>query len=79
MLVLSRKSNEAVVVGSAGGFDHILKVTVLDIGHGRVRLGFEVDNGVPVHRAEVWERIQADGPPASQNGGHAGHANQESS
>jgi hypothetical protein len=24
-----------------------------------VRLGFEVDRGVPVHRWEVWERIRA--------------------
>lgn len=78
MLVLSRKYNEAVVVGPAGGFDHILKVTVLDIGHGRVRLGFEVDNHVPVHRAEVWERIQAVGPPASRNGGSVCPTNQES-
>jgi hypothetical protein len=30
-----------------------------------VRLGFEVDAGVPVHRWEVWERIRAgDGPGA---------------
>lgn len=76
MLVLSRKSNEAVVVGPAGGFEHVLKVTVLDIGNGRVKLGFEVDHNVPVHRAEIWERIQADWPPASQNG-HADPSNPE--
>ena len=35
------------------------KVTVLEIGHGAVRLGFEVDKAVPVHRWEVWERIRA--------------------
>jgi carbon storage regulator CsrA len=62
MLVLSRKRQEAVVVGGAGGFEHLLKVTVLDIQGGNVKLGFEVDAAVPVHRWEVWERIQASAP-----------------
>jgi carbon storage regulator len=60
MLVLSRKSREAVVVGGADGFHQLLKVTVLDIRGGKVQLGFEVDPGIPVHRLEVWERIRAD-------------------
>ena len=37
------------------------KVTVLEITGGRVRLGFEVDADVPVHRSEVWERIYGNG------------------
>lgn len=61
MLVLSRKSRESVVVGGADGFEHILKITVLEIRGGRVRLGFEVDTAVPVHRWEMWERILASG------------------
>jgi carbon storage regulator CsrA len=63
MLVLSRKSQEAVMVGGSVGFERMLKVTVLEIGNGCVRLGFEVDAGVPVHRLEVWERIRAKPPP----------------
>jgi carbon storage regulator len=62
MLVLSRKRQEAVVVGGASGFEHLLKVTVLDIRGGNVRLGFEVDADVPVHRWEVWQRIQSGDP-----------------
>jgi carbon storage regulator len=62
MLVLSRKSRESVVVGGAGGFEPTVKVTVLEIRGGRVRLGFDGDPNVPVHRAEVWERIRAGGP-----------------
>jgi carbon storage regulator CsrA len=57
MLVLSRKSQESVVIGGADGFHRILKVTVLKIIGGRVKLGFEVDASVPVHRGEIWERI----------------------
>ena len=57
MLVLSRKSREAVVVGGADQFQEVLKVTVLDITGSKVSLGFEVDTTVPVHRFEVWQRI----------------------
>ncbi len=61
MLVLSRKNQEAVVVGGSDGFERLLIVTVLEISHGTVRLGFEVDRSVPVHRREVWERIRDGG------------------
>jgi len=64
MLVLSRKRQEAVVVGGLDGIERMLKVTVLDIRGSCVRLGFEVDNSVPVHRLEVWERILAGNLPA---------------
>ena len=57
MLVLSRKRQESVVVGGATGFARLLKVTVLEINGGTVRLGFEADSDIPVHRTEVWERI----------------------
>ena len=59
MLVLSRKNRESVVVGGSGGFDRLLKVTVLAIKGTNVKLGFEVDEDVPIHRSEVWERIHA--------------------
>lgn len=59
MLVLSRKNQESVVVGGADGFHRLLKVKVLEIRGSNVKLGFEVDPGIPVHRAEVWERINA--------------------
>jgi len=63
MLVLSRKSSETVVVGGADGLDRLLTVTVLEIGAGKVKLGFEAPGSVPVHRGEVWERILAARPP----------------
>jgi carbon storage regulator len=64
MLVLSRKPKESVVVGGADRFERLLKVTVLEIKGASVRLGFEADDDVPVHRAEVWERIVAAGSSA---------------
>jgi carbon storage regulator len=65
MLVLSRKSHESVVVGHSRRFEQLLKVTVLEIKNDRVRLGFEAPAETPVHRAEVWERIRANGQSGS--------------
>jgi carbon storage regulator len=62
MLVLSRKNQESVVVGADDGLGSRMKVTVLEIGRGRVRLGFEVNKDVPVHREEVWERLRTSRP-----------------
>ncbi|MEK6674219.1 MAG: carbon storage regulator [Planctomycetota bacterium] len=62
MLVLSRKNDQSVVIGGSNPVEHILKVTVLEIGQGRVRLGFEANEGVSVHRKEVWERIRNSRP-----------------
>jgi carbon storage regulator len=59
MLVLSRKSQEAVVVEGPEN-KCFLTVTVLDIRGGRVRLGFQADTAVLVHRSELWERISAE-------------------
>ena len=61
MLVLSRKNRESVVVGGSDGFHRLLKVTVLGIHGTNVKLGFEIDADVPIHRLEVWERINAEG------------------
>jgi carbon storage regulator len=72
MLVLSRKCQEAVVVGGTNDLEAVIKVTVLGIDKSKVVLGFEAAEDIPVHRLEVWERIKAsalsDGPPASPDG-----------
>jgi carbon storage regulator CsrA len=66
MLILSRRNRESVVVGSSNGVERLLKVTVLEIHGGSVRLGFEAGEDFPIHRWEVWERIcagaQSDSP-----------------
>lgn len=60
MLILARKKQESVVVGGAGDAEQMLKVTVIDICGSTVRLGFEADKSVAVHRHEVWERIRVE-------------------
>lgn len=51
MLVLTRKPNEKVIIGEG------IEVVVLEIHGNRVRLGFRCPPEVPVHRAEVHNRI----------------------
>lgn len=62
MLVLSRKPEESVVVGGSSALAQMLKVTVLEIRAGQVKLGFESNKDVPIYREEVWERIQTSQP-----------------
>ena len=61
MLVLSRKNQESIVVTEPGGREPRLKVTVLESRNGSVRLGFEAQTDVLIHRWEVWQRIIAGG------------------
>lgn len=51
MLVLSRKTQEEILIG-----DNI-RIKVIDVQGGRVRLGIEAPHDVPVHRAEVTQKI----------------------
>lgn len=63
MLVLSRKRMQSVVVGG-DDIERMIRVTILQVRGGEVRLGFEGPVRVAVHRFEVWERIQTRaGPP----------------
>jgi carbon storage regulator CsrA len=74
MFVLSRKSNESIVIGRSCGFERLLKLTVLRVSDGTVKIGIEVTDDVPVHPWEIWERISAgvlpdvsDGPDESRS------------
>lgn len=66
MLILSRKSDESVVVGGSDSLEQTLKVTVLEIASEHVKLGFEANEDVPIHRSEVWERICAGVPQTAR-------------
>ena len=69
MLILSRKIQESVVIESPEGAAGLIRITVVSIRGGRVRLGFEAANGVAVDREEVWEQRQAvDRTPLAEDG-----------
>jgi carbon storage regulator len=52
MLVLTRKIGETVNIGDD------IQVTVLGIHGNQARLGIEAPKEIPVHRSEIYERIQ---------------------
>ena len=65
------EKQESVVIGESDGFHRLLKVTVLGIHGTNVKLGFEVDPDIPIHRSEVWEPIRTHSQVASQTVGPA--------
>jgi len=52
MLVLSRKSNESLIIG-----DNI-EVIILEVRDGNVKLGINAPKDISVHRNEVYEEIK---------------------
>jgi carbon storage regulator len=60
MLVLSRKKSEIIIVGGSSDQEASIRIVVLEIGNGFVKLGIQAPASVPVHRMEVWKHIHAD-------------------
>ena len=52
MLVLTRAAGEKIVIGDG------IVVEVCEIRYDKVRIGITADPTVPVHREEVWLKIQ---------------------
>jgi carbon storage regulator len=57
MLVLTRKPNQAIVIGDD------IRIVVVSVDRDQVRLGIEAPREVSVHRAEVYEEIKRGGRP----------------
>ena len=60
MLVLSRKSNESIVIGEK------IKVMIVAIQGQCVKLGIDAPLNVPVNRSEVQQRIAYESSRSSQ-------------
>lgn len=54
MLVLSRRVGESLIFGSP-----VLKIMVLEIDHGQVKIGITAPDTLRIYREEVYEKIQA--------------------
>lgn len=52
MLVLSRKSNESIMI------DHNIKITVLQATDHSVRIGISAPKNIKIHREEIYNLIQ---------------------
>ena len=58
MLALSRKKNEAIVVGNN------IEVTILEVRGDQVKLGIAAPKQVPIYRKEVYLQIQEENKAA---------------
>jgi len=52
MLVLSRHRGESIIIGDG------IVITIVEIRDDKVRLGIVAPKEVPVHRQEVYDKIQ---------------------
>ncbi|HTD74180.1 MAG TPA: carbon storage regulator CsrA [Steroidobacteraceae bacterium] len=52
MLILTRRVGETLMIGND------ITVTVLGVKANQIRLGIEAPKDVPVHREEVYARVQ---------------------
>ena len=59
MLVLTRKITEGITIGPN------IRVIVLEIKGGQVRLGIEAPHAIQVHRDEIYARILEENKQAS--------------
>ena len=62
MLVLTRRRGEGITIGPA------IRVVVLGIKGGQIRLGVEAPTAVEIHRDEVYARIQEENKSAACTG-----------
>jgi carbon storage regulator len=60
MLVLTRKLGENIRIGDS------IKITVLEVRSGQVKIGIEAPPEVKVHREEIYARIQEENRRAQQ-------------
>jgi carbon storage regulator len=58
MLILSRKTNESLVITGKGNSSQVIIVTVLAIEKDKVKLGIAAPREVTVLRQELWEANQ---------------------
>ena len=60
MLVLTRKLGENIRIGDS------VKITVLEVRSGQVKLGIEAPPEIKVHREEIYARIQEENRRANR-------------
>ena len=54
MLILTRRSGETLMIGDD------VKITILGIRGGQVRIGIDAPRERPVHREEIYNRIKSE-------------------
>lgn len=60
MLVLSRQSDETIIIG-----DNI-RVTIVEVRGDKVRIGIDAPRDVTVHRQEIYDAIRREAEPGTR-------------
>lgn len=60
MLVLTRKAGEGIIIGDD------IKITVVELKGGGVRIGIDAPREMKVHRQEVFDKIKQENKEATQ-------------
>ena len=60
MLVLSRQSDETIIIG-----DNI-RITIVEVRGDKVRIGIDAPRDVTVHRQEIYDAIRRDAEIAAR-------------
>ena len=55
MLVLTRRKAQTIVIGDE------IKLTILSITGGQVKVGIEAPENISIHRLEIYEKIKIKG------------------
>jgi carbon storage regulator len=70
MLVLTRRQNESIIIANN------IKITVVSVGPGRVKLGIEAPPNVRVDRQEIHDRIEQSSDVLAAVGGGTANEHQ---
>lgn len=60
MLVLSRRASEGIIIGNN------IKIKILDIEDGKVKIGIEAPKDVEIYREEIYLAIKEENRAASK-------------
>jgi len=60
MLVLTRKVGEGIIIGDE------IKIVVVELKSGGVRIGIDAPRDMKVHRQEIYEKIKQENKEATQ-------------
>ncbi|HMK44978.1 MAG TPA: carbon storage regulator CsrA [Dissulfurispiraceae bacterium] len=52
MLVLTRKTDQTIAIGES------IKIKILEIGNGFVKLGIDAPRDMPIYREELYEKLK---------------------
>jgi carbon storage regulator len=62
MLQLTRKPGETIVIGDD------VRVQVIQIAGGAVRIGIDAPRSVPIYREEIWDAVREENAAAATAG-----------